>query len=107
MSKRPIEQKKRRRVSKALRRSSLPASIDLIDFLVSRGHASSKREARELILAKRVKSESHVLGLQRATVPGPKAQLELALGREITMVEEDVVAPFVSASLRNTITVTA
>lgn len=107
MSRRSPEQKKRRRVAKSLRRSPLPASIDLVDYLVTRGHASTKRAARDLILAKKVKSESHVLGIKRASVPGPKAELELALGREVTMVEKDVVAPLVPASLRSTITVAA
>lgn len=106
MSARPIEQKQRRRVAKSLRRSALPAYIDLVQFLISRGHAATKREARNLILAQHVRSESHILGIKREKVPGPTAVLEQALGREITMIEEDVVAPLVSASLRNTITVT-
>ena len=105
MSKRPIEQKKRRRVAKSLRRASLPAYINLIDYLVTRGHAETRREACDLILSKRVKSESHVLGVKRESVPGPRAGLEMALGREITMVEKDVVSPFVSADLRSSITV--
>jgi hypothetical protein len=105
MSARPIEQKQRRRVAKTLRRRPLPAYIDLVEWLVARGHAPTKRAARDLILAKRVRSESHTLGVQRERVPGPKAMLEYALGREVTMVEEDVVQPLVPANLRDTIIV--
>lgn len=105
MSHRPIEQKQRRRVAKALRRSTRPTSFDLIEYLMSRGYANTKREAREMILAKRVKSESHILGVKQAMVPGPKSELELALGREVTMVQKDVVAPIVPSSLRRSITV--
>ena len=63
MSHRPIEQKKRRRVAKALRRSSLPAYFDLWTWLIQHGHAKTRKEAREVILAKRVKANSHTLGV--------------------------------------------
>ena len=105
MSHRPTEQKKRRRVAKALRRKPLPAYFDLVEFLVSRGHAKSKRAAHDLILAKKVKSDSHVLGVTKALVPGKTALLDVLSGREAAMVEQEVVAPLVDAKLRASVTV--
>ncbi len=63
MSRRPIEAKKRRRVARAIRSRPLPAYFDLVEWLVSREHAPTKRVAREMILAKRVRANSHVLGV--------------------------------------------
>ena len=105
MSHRPIEQKKRRRAVKALLRKPLPARIDLVQWLVDRDYAPTRRAARELILAKRVKSESHVLGVTVAEVPAPTAQMDVLMGREPRMRKEEVVAPYVDASLRSTIVV--
>lgn len=105
MSHRPIEQKKRRRVAKALRRKPLPAYFDLVEFLVSRSHAKSKRAARDLILAKKVRADSHTLGVTKAMVPGKTALLDVLSGREPTMVEEEVVAPLIDAKLRTNVTV--
>lgn len=64
MSKRPIEMKQRRKVMKAFRQQ-LPAYRDLVDWLVSRGHAKTKREARQLIKDGRVRVGSHVLRQRR------------------------------------------
>lgn len=105
MSKRPIEQKKRKRVAKVFRRTPLPAYIDLVQWLIDRGHASSKRQARDLILAKKVKSESHVLGVATGRLPGPQAVLETAMGKQPTLVEQEYVQPYVEARLRSKITV--
>jgi hypothetical protein len=71
VSARPVEQKKRRRVAKAVRRQKLPAYFDLFQWLIDRGHAKSRREARELVLAKRVKADSHVIGVAEETVMTP------------------------------------
>lgn len=65
MARRPIQEKKLRRLRKAVGRTPLPAYIDLIDWLKTRGHADTSGQARKLILAERVKSESHTLGIQR------------------------------------------
>lgn len=97
MSHRPIEQKKRRRIAKELRREPLPARIDLVQWLMDRGHAKTKRQARELILAKRVRSDSHTLGVTTASVPGPTAVLDAMKGDPPTMVMKEVVAPYVDA----------
>jgi hypothetical protein len=72
---------------------------------MDRGHAGSKKQARELILARKVKVDSHVVGLDTQSVPGPIAQMERALGREPTMVTEIVVAPLIDARHRKSIIV--
>lgn len=105
MSKRPIAQKKRKRVAKVFRRTPLPAYIDLVQWLVDHGHARTKREARDLILAKRVKAESHVLGVQKATVPATTAVMDVLMGREPRMEVREVVAPYVDAQHRRNIVV--
>lgn len=53
--------KRLRRVAKMVS-VSLPAYIDLVQWLRSHGHATSAGAARKIIAAGRVKSESHVLG---------------------------------------------
>lgn len=68
MAKRPIEAKKRRRVAKELRRRPLPAYFDLVQWLIDHGHARTRRTARKMILAKRVKSDSHPLGVVKVLV---------------------------------------
>lgn len=95
MSHRPIEAKKRRRVAKAFKRKQLPAYFDLVEFLVRKGHAASPREARALILAGRVKSDSHVIGKGKQLVLGPLGTIE----------EVEVVDPHVPVAARNGVTV--
>lgn len=68
MSRRPIEVKKRRRVAKVLRKTPLTAHIDLVSWLIDNKHAKTKREAREVILAKRVSANSHPLGAKERPV---------------------------------------
>lgn len=68
MSHRPIEQKKRRRVARTLRRRSLPVFFDLIQWLVDHEHAATKRAARAMILAKHVRYDSHPIGFKRLPV---------------------------------------
>jgi hypothetical protein len=95
MSKRPIEAKQRRRVAKALRRQPVPAYFDLITWLMDHGHASTKRQARKLILAKRVRANSHVLGVKSLPMQVPAGPLGAA-----KIETQDVVMPHVSADLR-------
>jgi hypothetical protein len=97
MSHRPIEEKKRRRVAKAFKRKSLPAYFDLVKWLVDHGHAKSKREARDVILAGRVKSDSHTIGVE-------KLPWLDAAGNET---EKDFVFEHVPVALRQNITVAA
>lgn len=96
MSKRPVGEKKRRRVAKALRRQPLAAHLDLVQYLLDRKHASTKGGARQLILDKRVRSDSHPLGI--FTVPTLQKD-----GK--TIKDEDHVDPWIPSDLRGKITV--
>ena len=97
MSRRPIERKQRRRAAKALRRRPLPAFIDLVEWLKTHGHASTTGEARQIILDKRVKSDSHTLGVKNVPTLQPNG----------TVKDEDVVSQAVPADLRGRIRVTS
>lgn len=68
MAKRPSQDKKIRRLRKALRRTP-PAYIDLVDWLQMHGHADTAGQARDIILAGRVKRDSHTLGVEELTLP--------------------------------------
>jgi hypothetical protein len=96
MSHRPTSEKKLRRFRKQLRKnaSNVPALIDLVDYLRTRGHASTTGEARKIILAGRVRADSHTLGVRRVpTMDGDK----------VAMV--DIVDPLIPADLRGAIQV--
>lgn len=68
MSKRPSRDKKIRRLRKALRRTPT-AYLDLIDWLETHGYADTAGQARTIILAGRVKRDSHTLGIATITMP--------------------------------------
>ena len=85
------DQKAIRRLRRALQVTP-PGSIDLVAWLVDNGHAKSKRAARELILAKKVKADSHPLGIDRG--------YDKLLDREV-----EYVNPLVPAELRGRIIV--
>lgn len=107
MSHRPLGRKRANRVRKAFR-ATLPSYIDLVGYLKDRGFASTSGEAEKIILAGRVKSESHTLGIAKGKVLRDDAKLKAALGREITeddLKEIDVVQRHVPAKLRATIQV--
>jgi hypothetical protein len=95
MSHRPIEQKKLARLRKALRRTP-DAYIDLVDWLQTRGYADTAGQARKIILARRVKSESHVLGI---------VKMPQLVGNKVEDV--DTVDQYVPARLRATLHVEA
>lgn len=61
MSHRPTRVKAANRLRKSFRQV-LPSYINLVDWLVDRKHARTKREARQMILDGRVKSDSHAIG---------------------------------------------
>jgi hypothetical protein len=94
MSKRPVEAKKRRRVAKQLRRTPLPAYFDLVQWMLDHGHARTRRAAREMILARRVKSDSHPLGVVKALVE-----------KDGIVVAQDIVDPRVPIARRANIIV--
>jgi hypothetical protein len=64
VSRRPIRVKQAARVRKALRGGRLDRQIDLVQWLMDRRYASTKGEARAMLLAGRVRSESHALKTQ-------------------------------------------
>ena len=107
MSSRPLNVKRANRVRKALR-SDLPRWIYLIDYLKSYGHAQTTGEAEKIILAERVRAESHKLGIKRGKVLKPSAALALSVGRapkDDDFEEKDVVDRLVPAAIRDRITV--
>lgn len=94
MSHRSIQKKKANRLRKALRKQ-LPAFIDLRHYLQLHGYAKSVGQADKLILAGKVRSDSHTLGIGKATRLNVKGEPE----------EFDVVNPWVPAKLRKTLLV--
>lgn len=88
-----VHQKKVRRLRRALQVSP-PAYINLLEYMVDHGYAPTKKEATEIILAKRVRADSHPLGVARAYDP--------VLDREV-----EYVSPFVPAELRGRIVVSS
>ncbi len=105
MSKRPIEQKQRNRVAKMLRKRPLDSKIDLVQWLIDRGHARTRAEARKIILAGRVRSESHTLGVKEVEIPVRTAVLDAAAGRKPRTEKKDVVAPLIDSRLKERLTV--
>lgn len=91
MSHRPTAEKRVRRMVKSMR-VPLPAYIDLIQWLQDRRHARNAGEARKIIYAGRVRSESHTMG-KDAIFRTPSGRL---LG-----------SPLVPAHLRSSLYVTA
>lgn len=74
MAKRPIIEKKVNAMKRALRKGRLPACIDLVDWLIERGHAQTVGAAHKLIMAERVKVDSHPIGVHTLTLPGPDGE---------------------------------
>lgn len=106
MSHRPLLTKKANRLRKAFRQSP-PAYINLIDWLMDHGHANTKRQAKDILLAGRVRSESHVLGVQKVERLKPVAKLSNLASRERETEMVDEVRPVVSAKFRKTLHVKA
>lgn len=106
MSHRPILHKQANRLRKSMRRSP-DAYIDLVDYLKARGHAQTTGEAEALILAGRVRSESHTLGIGKGMKLKAASRVAVAV-RPLTdddFEEVPVVSRCVPASLRATIQV--
>jgi hypothetical protein len=85
------QEKKIRALDRAIRKGRLPRYIDLVKWLRDRRYANTAGGAEAIILAGRVKSESHTVGI---------AQMPLSNGKS-----SPVVAPAVPASLRPTLRV--
>ena len=102
MAHRSTHDKKLARLRKGLRRT-LPAYIDLVDYLVSRRlvPGNSRRAAKQAILDGKVTDESGTrIGRTRQMVP------QVIKGKR-TMVEMWVIIPHVPASMRGRIKVAA
>lgn len=109
MSKRPINTKRARRVRKLLRKE-LPAYIDLIHWLKVRRYAGTTGEAERLILAGRVRSESHKLGIGKGRKIKKGTEIKLLRGgsvEESDWEEVPMVMPHVPTHLRGSIHVVA
>lgn len=85
------QEKKLRQLHRAIRKGRIPAYIDLVQWLRDRRYADTAGGARAIILAGRVKSESHVLG---------KGYVLNRSGQKV-----EVLDPRVPARLRDSITV--
>ena len=94
MAKRPIKQKKLRRLRKAVERTPLPAYIDLIDWLKTRRYAQTTGQAIRMLEQGKVRSESHVVGREKRIMLVKDEQRELW-----------VAAPRVPSYMRDTLTV--
>jgi len=92
MAKRNIRKKQANRLRHALRHTP-PQFYDLVTWLVTRGHAPTKRAARALILDGRVRHESHKVGFEEVeALNGEKVKLlrphiPVKLLRGLTVVE--------------------
>lgn len=106
MAKRPINVKKARRVRKAFR-STPPAFLDLIQYLKDRRLAQTTGEAERIILAGRVRADSHKLGITKGRKLKPNSVLLAASGKtgDDLFDETDVVDRYVPAALRASIQV--
>lgn len=107
MSARPIRKKQAARLRKALR-SELPAYFDLIRYLKDRRIARTTGEAKAIILAGRVRSESHKLGIGKGHQVRESSKIKAALGRPLEkddFEEVDVVNPAVPVKFLDTIQV--
>lgn len=104
MSARPIRRKQANKLRKAFRKE-LPRFMDLVQWLKDHGYAQTTGEANRIILAKRVKSESHVVGVTKAKVPTSLTIAQVAMGKTPTFEEREVVQRFVPAGFRSTLTV--
>ena len=108
MSHRPINTKKANRVRKFMRNTP-DAYIDLVAWLKMHGHADTTGAAERLILDRRVRSESHVIGIAQGKRAKDNVRIKLLMGRQLT--EDDyedvpVVQRWVPAQLRPSLTVT-
>jgi hypothetical protein len=93
MSRRSTSEKKLNRLRKALR-TELPCHLDLVQWLKDHRYADTTRQAHKLILAGRVRSESHPLGIKQVPVMTAEGVQHI-----------DVVDRYVPASVRSSLCV--
>jgi hypothetical protein len=99
MSRRPIAEKQAARRRKSLRNTP-PAFFDLVQWLIDHKHASTRKAARELILGGRVKSGSHVIGVEK----DQQVVTRTILGA-VKVERKDTVNPRVPRDIRSTLMV--
>lgn len=104
MSHRPTRRKAANRLRKIMRNTP-PLKLDLVQWLIDRGHAQTKGAARKLILDGKVRHESHVLGRVQAPIAKPLTLAQQMAGKSAEVEMGFVVDPYVDASLRKSITV--
>lgn len=68
MSKRTINEKRAKKLAKALRNTP-PVYFDLVQWLIDHKHAPTKRAAREMLLEGRVRVGSHKVGFEEYDNP--------------------------------------
>lgn len=83
-----------RRLRKTVSRRPLPAFIDLIDWLKTRGYADTTGQATRLMVGGKVRADSHIIGRERVKF--------LFKGKYVERWEP---VAYVPASLRNAIRV--
>lgn len=92
---------------KALR-SSLPARFDLVQWLKDRRYADTTGQAEKIILAGRVKSESHTLGIGHTKRLKPLTKLEkITSTSSHTLENVDVVERYIDVALKPNVHVLA
>lgn len=104
MSARSINTKRANRVRKAMR-SSLPTYVDLVHWLQLHGYADTAGGARKIILAGRVRSESHKLGIEKRPVVLPQSFADVYAGKPPEVEEQDVVSPLIPSDLMKSVEV--
>jgi hypothetical protein len=81
------------RLRKAVGRTQLDTYINLLEWLRDHGYADSNGAARKIIMERRVRSESHVLGIGKEPRMTPEGRIDLV----------EVVHPVVPAEVRPTL----
>lgn len=67
MAKRPIAAKQAAKLAKTLRRTP-PPRINVVDWLITRKHAKSRKEAHRLIFDHRVRSGDEIVGVKKGVL---------------------------------------
>ena len=80
MSHRSIRKKQAARLRKALNRKPLPAYFDLVQYLIDKRYATTRKQARELITSKQVSVDGTPVGIQEQRVPNKEGRLRLSIG---------------------------
>jgi hypothetical protein len=94
MSHRPIEDKKRRRVARQFHKTP-PAFFNLIQYLIDRGHAKTRKQATAMLKDDRVLVDETPVG----------TSVENRLQKDMTLKPVRYVEPFLPVELRDRVNV--